>query len=206
VLQCVWSFLSDPTNQATLKWVFGGVAAALGSLWGAFQFLYATRNGRKVKTHSRALWWVTVTSIVIIFVPLGTIGYWIWTEAASYCPDCYGRTRITIKSPLDHSLVSTSDSVYAFANGTATASRVCRYVYIFVKDLQSETLKATDLTQTSDDGEWFARLDFRHVQEGGWAGVIAVLLDRPLYPVNTTLSSPPVHGRPSQTLQLRRQP
>lgn len=197
MLRCIWTFLSDPTNRATLGWIFSGVAAAIAGPWAAFQFWF------KRGSPSKAFRLTVVMSIAVILIA----GYWLWSEARFYCPDCYRSTTITIKTPLNNATISPSDSVFPIINGEATPSEVCRYVYVFVHAAKPNgTLIATDLTQTLANGDWSGRLDLGHVDRGGQADVHVILIDRTPYPVGTPLVLPPVAGRPSQAIQLWRQP
>lgn len=76
-------------------------------------------------------------SIAVILIANGSTVYWILSEAETYCPDCYKVTSIKIKAPLNGATISTSDNVFSDIIGEATPSQVCRYVYVFVRDMTS---------------------------------------------------------------------
>jgi hypothetical protein len=207
----ILALFSDPENQNALKWIFSGVGAVVLASWAVFRFFYEQRRytrpeGPQPKTRSGfqllAIGGVIAVLLIVVFA---TVSFWPLQGMGADSTNCYKLTKISIKTPLDGAQISASNEVFAIVNGEATPNQSCRFVYVFVKDMRSGTLRASDLTQTLDNGEWSGRLDLSNVAHGELAGVHAVLIDRPIYPVGTTLPLPPVGGRPSQHVQLWRQ-
>ncbi len=196
MLHCFWVFVSDPVNQATLKWLFSGVAAAISGLWVVFLFWFQHRNKENPQSTSKIVWLTALTTVAILFIAAG----WLYSEAEYLCPDC-DVLNIDIKAPLNGAEMSTRSTI----RGDATPNKVCRFVYVFVRDMASGTLVATDETQTLNRGVWSGILDLSHVPPKGEARVHVVLIDKPMYQIKVPLIQPTVSGAPSQPIQLWRQ-
>lgn len=205
------ALLSAPENQNALKWIFSGAGAVVLASWSVFRFLSEQRRyTRPDSPQPQARSWFQFLAIggviaVFLIVAFATVSFWPLQGMGADSTNCYELTKISIKTPLDGAQISASNEVFAMVNGEATPNQSCRFVYVFVKDMRSGALRASDLTQTLDNGEWSGRLDLSNVAHGEQAGIHAVLIDRPIYPVGTTLPLPPVGGRPSQHVQLWRQ-
>jgi hypothetical protein len=232
VLQCVWTFLSEPTNQVTIKWILSGaiIAGAGGIsweivklLWDVFKFWFDHRHkpnpqdGQDKQTpksyafFKKPTGWAWLATLLIIVT---SSAYWIYDESRYYCTNCYASASIIITSPRDGETVSTSSSI----RGKATPSQACRFVYVMARDLRlpkdnckkdnndecEGNLLATDLTQTLENGEWWGLLDMSHVGSNG-SQVYAILTNQPMYKVRVPLTPPPVDGKPSKPMQLWRQ-
>ena len=195
MLHCFWVFVSDPSNQATLKWLCSGVAAAISGLWVVFLFWFQHRNKDTPQSPSKRVWLTAFTTVGIVLVA----GGWLYSEAEYYCPDCHKFTKIEIKAPLNGARISTPAVVY----GKAAASQACRFVYVLVSAMMPGVAPvATGPVQPADDGDWSAPLDLNHVNPGGLANVQAFLTDRRLA---SPVIEPPSEGHPSNIVQLWRQ-
>ena len=225
----IWTLLSGPENQNALKWISGAAFAVVLASWAVFKLWFEQRRdarrekpqprtrslsksaatgGEKQQPQTRSGFKSLATGrfiAAILLVAFAFVSSWPLLWMGSEFTNCYKLTTISIKTPLDGAQISASNEVFAMVNGEATPNQSCRFVYVFVKDMRSGTLRASDLTQTLDNGEWSGRLDLSNVAHGEQAGIHAVLIDRPIYPVGTTLPLPPVGGRPSQHVQLWRQ-
>jgi hypothetical protein len=215
LLRCIWTFLSNPTNQATLAWIFGGLVAAIGGIWAAlwrvFPIWVKYRNRASPQPGSKgvetAAKLAVRLSLVATLSAAGWTVYWIWSELESYCPDCNRFSTVTIKAPKDGDWVSQSINAVPIINGVSKPSQICRYLYVFAQNIKSGDLMASDLTQTTSSGVWSGRLDLDRV--GVWdedqVKVLVILIDEPKYPVGVRLLVPPVEGRISDPIWLRRQ-
>ena len=40
----IWSFLQDPSNQAVLTWLGGGIVVVAGGIWAVFKFVLSNKK------------------------------------------------------------------------------------------------------------------------------------------------------------------
>ncbi|MBI1745338.1 MAG: hypothetical protein HYR55_01970 [Acidobacteria bacterium] len=114
---------------------------------------------------------------------------------------CYGEVIINIIDPQDGDQVSSSIDI----KGTATIHDRCRYVFIVVRDKNSQVWRVTDLLQVNINGTWAGKAKLDDIPVGGEAEISAIIIAQPkAYPVGEHFSVPPDRGVPSNFVCIKR--
>lgn len=94
-----------------------------------------------------------------------------------------------------------------YVNGSATPSRTCNYIFVFLRDRSRISWKVIDLVQSDASGKWAAVAQVGDYLLVGVEAEVAIRVSRLPndYTVGTQLSSPPNRGNPSiNTVIVRR--
>nr|WP_294545871.1 hypothetical protein [uncultured Rhodopila sp.] len=199
-MDCLWNFLSDPHNQATVTWLALGVPVVGAAIWAIIVFVLKNVSFRARLIAFGAL------STVTVAVAAGC-AVWVDTVILDYCPDCRTGKFITIDIPRANQQIATQTDVV----GRASPHRVCYFVKVYVRDLSrvgdcsGQQWRLVDVTQVDGSGNWSAAASILHVARGGEARIRAYLSARPATGIGMPGNEPAGDGLISTDIPIWRQ-